>query len=137
MRNLRIQLLISHLVLVAILSVLLACAVTEFSHLGQSIDRVIRNNYDSVIAAENMKETLERQDSAATFFLAGQTQKARSQYQENWPLFQHYSDIEAHNITEVGEQQMSDNIRTLFPVYRKHIERLLYGTPPMSSTEAR
>lgn len=137
MRSLKSQLLISHLVLVAILSVLLAGAVTEFSHLGQSIDRIVRDNYDSVIAAENMKETLERQDSAATFFLAGQREKSRAQYQANWPVFQHWSDIEAHNITEVGEQQMSDEIRALFPLYRAHIERLLYGKPAMTSEASR
>jgi len=137
MRNIKVQLLISHLVLVGLLSVLLAAAVTEFSHLGQSINRVVRANYDSVIAAENMKETLERQDSAATFYLAGETQTARAQYQVNRPLFQHWADVEAHNITEHGEQQMSDDIQTQFPLYRHDIERLLYTNPPMSQAQAR
>src|SRR3984957_2974718 len=125
MRNLRIQLLISHLVLVAILSVLLACAVTEFSHLGQSIDRVIRNNYRSVIAAQDMKETLERQDSAATFFLAGQTEKARRQYRDNKPKFLSAYNIEANNITEPGEQAMADDIGREYASYTVEIEGLL------------
>jgi len=137
MRNIKVQLLISHLVLVALLSVLLAAAVTEFSHLGQSINRIVRDNYDSVIAAESMKETLERQDSAATFYLAGQKDTARAQYAANWPLFQHWADVESHNITEVGEQQMSDDIETQFPQYRHDIERLLYANPPMPAAQAR
>jgi PAS domain S-box-containing protein len=137
MRNIKVQLLISHLVLVALLSVLLAAAVTEFSHLGQSINRIVRDNYDSVIAAENMKETLERQDSAATFYLAGEKQTARAQYAANWPLFQHWAGVESRNITERGEQQMSDDIGRQYPEYRAHIEHLLYAKQPMPPEVAR
>ena len=88
MRDLRIQLLISHLVLVGLMLVVMIGAVVNFFHLGRSIDRILKDNYDSVIVAQNMKETLERQDSAATFFLAGQRQKARDQYQAQRPLFE-------------------------------------------------
>ena len=84
----------------------------------------------SVVAAHNMKETLERQDSAATFFLAGQVQKARAQYQANRPLFWEAYQVEAHNITEPGEQQIADDIGRQFTAYRRDIERLLYADPP-------
>ena len=33
--------------------------------------RIISENYDSVVAAQDMKESLERQDSAAVFALLG------------------------------------------------------------------
>src|SRR5690348_16586790 len=104
MRNLRIQLLISHLLLVLLMGVVMVGAVVNFFHLGRSVDQILRDNYKSVVAAQDMKETLERQDSAATFIRAGQVKKARNQYQANRPLFQDAYDIEAHNITEAGEQ---------------------------------
>ena len=137
MRSLRVQLLVSHLLLVLLMAGVMSGALVNFVRLGHSIEGILRDNYDSVIAAENMKESLERQDSAATFFLAGQTQKARGQYQVNWPLFQHWADVESHNITEVGEQQMSNDIGRQFPAYRQAIERLLYARPPMPPSRQR
>jgi PAS domain S-box-containing protein len=137
MRNLRTQLLVSHLVLVTLMIVVMVGAVVNFFHLGRSIDHILKDNYKSVVAAQNMKETLERQDSAATFFLAGQKEIARAQYQANWPLFQDAYQIEAHNITEVGEQQMADDIGQWFIAYRQAIERLLYADPPMPTRQAR
>ncbi|KAG8526093.1 uncharacterized protein KY384_000085 [Bacidia gigantensis] len=111
--------------------------VINFFRLGRSIDRILRDNYKSVIAAQNMKDTLERQDSAATFFLAGQTEKARAQYQANWPLFQRAYQIESNNITEPGEQDIANDIGRRFTNYRKKIEALLYANPPMPNAQAR
>ncbi|MBV9849292.1 MAG: HAMP domain-containing protein [Armatimonadetes bacterium] len=137
MRSLKVQLLVSHLLLGLLMAGVMGGALINFSRLGHSIEGILRDNYDSVIAAQNMKESLERQDSAATFFLAGQTRKARDQYQANWPVFQHWADVESHNITEVGEQQMSDDIEAQFPAYRRAIERLLYARPPMPPVRQR
>ena len=137
MRSLKVQLLFSHMLLVALMVVVMVGAVINFFRLGHSIDRIRKNNYDSVVAAQNMKETLERQDSASTFFLAGQVEKARTQYQANWPLFRDNYQIEAHNITEPGEQQIADDIGRQFAAYRQAIERLLYARPPLSTVAAR
>ena len=137
MHNLRIQLLLSHLILVFLMVLVMVGAVYNFIRLGDSIDRILRNNYDSVIAAQNMKETLERQDSAATFLLAGQVEKARKQYEFNKPLFEKAFQVEAHNITEEGEQGYVDAISTRRLQYRHDIEMLLYANPPMETAAAR
>lgn len=79
-----------------------------------------------------MKEALERQDSAATFYLSGHIQDARKQYQTNWPVFQKWYSIEAHNITEPGEQNAADRIGIDYPHYRKAVERLIYSSPSES-----
>ena len=136
MRSLKTQLLFSHLTLVMLMVVLMAGAVVSFFRLGGSIDRILRANYNSVVAAQDMKETLERQDSAATFFLAGESQKARALYQTNWPLFRNAYQTEAHNITETGEQQIADAIGSEYSVYRQNLERLLYASPPLAPAQA-
>jgi PAS domain S-box-containing protein len=135
MRNLRVQLLVSHLFLVLLMVVIMVGAVYNLFHLGHSIERIKRNNYDSVVAAVKMKEALERQDSAAVFFLVGRPDEALPQYQTYLRLFQGAYQDEAHNITEPGEQEIADDIGNQYPVYRKAIERLLYG-PPMPKQQA-
>ncbi|MCL5283791.1 MAG: hypothetical protein M1330_03660, partial [Armatimonadetes bacterium] len=74
MRNLRIQLLFSHLLLVIIMLAVVIGGVINVFHLGWSIDRIMKDNYKSVVAAQNMKDALDNEDSAAIYFLAGQTQ---------------------------------------------------------------
>ena len=126
-QSLRTQLLTSHLALVGLMAVLMLGAVFNFFRLGRSIDRILKDNYKSVVAAQTMKESLERQDSATTFFLAGQQEKARAQFKANAPIFQKALEIEANNITERGEQQISDDLGASFKIYRANVEKLMSG----------
>lgn len=136
MRNLRIQLLFSHLALVTLMAIVLVAAVVNFVHLGRSIDRILKDNYKSVIAAQDMKEALERQDSAVNFFLAGQVQKARRQYEANVPEFEKAHNTEANNITERGEREIAEDIGRQYATYRKSVEKLLYAQPPLADSDA-
>jgi NtrC-family two-component system sensor histidine kinase KinB len=45
MKSLRTQLLASHLALVALMAVVMLGAVANFFRLGQSIDRILKDNY--------------------------------------------------------------------------------------------
>jgi NtrC-family two-component system sensor histidine kinase KinB len=137
MRNLRTQLLVSHLTLVLLMVAVMVVAVVNFLRLGRSVDRILKDNYKSVIAAQNMKETLERQDSAATFFLAAQTEKARKQYEDNRRQFEGAYHIEATNITEPGEKQVADDIGRQFSSYQQKMEKLLNAAPPLTTENAR
>ena len=137
MKSLRTQLLWSHLALVGLMALVMTGAVVNFFRLGLSVDRILKDNYISVIAAQNMKEALERQDSAATFFLAGQKEKARKQYQKNWPRFQKALQIETQNITEAGEREIADDIAVRYKIYRANIEKLLNANSTLSESQAR
>lgn len=67
---------------------------------------IISENYDSVVAAQEMKERLERQDSAAAFLMAGRPDVAEPQLRENRARFDAALDRAAHNITEPGETEV-------------------------------
>jgi signal transduction histidine kinase len=75
----------------------------HFRVLGRSVARIMADNYRSVLDAQQMKEALERQDSAMQFHIAGYDEKARRQYDLNRRRFaERYADAAA-NITEAGE----------------------------------
>ena len=135
MRNLRVQLLFSHLLLVGLMVVVMTGAIVKFYRLGSSIDRILKDNYASVIVAQDMKETLERQDSAATFFLAGNVGEARTQYEDNRRKFEQAYQKEAHNITEPGEQQAANALRDDFAGYTQAMQAFLRSVPPRSKSE--
>src|SRR5215467_7155748 len=109
--SLRSKLLFGYLVFVAALVVLGAWSAWRLREMGSVSSRIIANNYDSVVAAQEMKESLERQDSAAVFALLGATDKATAQLREHRARFDANFQKAANNITEVGEREVVENIR--------------------------
>ncbi len=109
--NLRAKLLLSYLVFVAALVVLGGWSAWRLREMGGVSRRIISNNYDSVIAAQEMKENLERQDSAALFALLGARDKAMTQLREHRARFDANLQKAANNITEVGEPEAIEAIR--------------------------
>jgi NtrC-family two-component system sensor histidine kinase KinB len=115
--SLRTKLLLGYLVFVGALVVLGAWSAWRLREMGGVSRRIIANNYDSVVAAQEMKESLERQDSAALFALLGATEKARSQLTEHRARFDVNFQKAANNITEVGEAEAIENIRRDRDIY--------------------
>ena len=63
-------------------------AIFLFSKLGGAIDVILRENYRSVVAAQNMKESSERMDSGLLFAVGGQVKHGRDQFEANRPRFE-------------------------------------------------
>jgi NtrC-family two-component system sensor histidine kinase KinB len=73
----RSRLLLGIVPLLAIMVGMGLWAVIMFHRLGSNIDVILRENYRSVLAAQNMKESLERMDSAVLFAIGGQEARGR------------------------------------------------------------
>ncbi len=87
--------------------------------------RIISENYDSVVAAQDMKESLERQDSAAVFELLGQHERALRQAAEHRARFDAAFKKAAANITEPGEPDVIEAIRRLRDDYYRRYDEFL------------
>lgn len=94
-----------------------AYAVALFSHLGSAVDVILRENYRSVVAAQNMKEAGERMDSALFFTLTGEFDRAHKMFDENLPIFEENLKIELNNITLPGERERADKLKALHQQY--------------------
>jgi two-component system, NtrC family, sensor histidine kinase KinB len=102
-RTLRTKLLIGLTPLLAIIVGLGLWAIVMFSRLGNNIDVILNENYASVLAAEGMKEALERIDSALLFAIGGEEQTGWDQFAEYRPVFERNLKIEQGNVTLPGE----------------------------------
>src|SRR5204862_7082842 len=101
--KLRLKLLLSYLLFVLALGALGAWSAWRLRELGGVAQLIISENYDSVVAAQEMKESLERQDSAAVIRLLGQGERAVAQLREQRARFDAALAKAAANITEPGE----------------------------------
>ena len=110
--SVRTKLLFGYLVFIVALVALGAWGAWRLREMGSVSRRIISNNYDSVVAAQDMKESLERQDSAAVFALLGARDKAAVQLREHRVRFDQNFEKAANNITELGESAAIEAIRS-------------------------
>src|SRR5579872_6132223 len=105
--------------LLLLLAVIGTVGVVLLLRLGNSADAILRENYVSVVAMERLNEALERIDSSFQFALAGEEDKAKHQYDENWPDSLRELDVEKHNITMRREGELVARLDTLTRQYRE------------------
>ncbi|MFI5458563.1 MAG: ATP-binding protein [Isosphaerales bacterium] len=123
MKTLQTKLLIGQLPTLAILVVLGLGAIIMIYRLGTNIDVILRENYTSILAAEGMKEAIERMDSGLLFAVGGRDRHGREQFNANRPRFEANLKIEQGNITIPGEQELADSLQNLFAQYVEHAGR--------------
>src|SRR5450759_847226 len=99
-------------------------SIIQFRHLGQSIDVILKENYRSVVACQDMKEALERMDSGVLFTFLGYQQLGNEQIKKNEAAFEKALDIELHNITVPGEGEKAAALQALFTSYQVKIHDL-------------
>src|SRR5262249_22849902 len=135
--SLRTKLLLGYLVFVIALVLLGAWSAWRLREMGGVSRRIMSNNYDSVVAAQEMKESLERQDSAALFALLGAREKAQTQLNEHRQKFDASFEKAANNITEIGERQAIDQIRDSRDVYYREFDDFLKQVNSSDRSSAR
>ena len=105
---------------VPLLTALLALAVLALSTiatLGESAQNILSDNYRSVLAAQRMKDAIERMDSGALFLIAGQRELGMEQMKQNQQRFEIELHIEEDNITEPGEAEVAKQLRARWELY--------------------
>ncbi len=133
--SLRTKLLFGYLIFVAALVVLGGWSAWRLREMGGVSRRIISNNYDSVVAAQEMKESLERQDSAALFALLGARDKAMTQLREHRSRFDASFHKAETNITEVGESDAIETLRRDRDSYYKTFDAFLTKVNAAQSSE--
>ena len=93
-------------------------SIIHLSKLGESIDVILRENYRSVIACQEMKEALERMDSGVLFTLQGYIQKGNELIRKNEQAFEQALHVELNNITIPGEGEKAALVQKQFYQYK-------------------
>jgi NtrC-family two-component system sensor histidine kinase KinB len=93
-------------------------SIIHLTQLGHSIDIILRENYRSVIACQEMKESLERMDSGILFIFLAEKQKGADLIQENEVVFEKALHVELNNITLPEEGKKALHLRDLFTQYK-------------------
>jgi len=106
--------------------VVLAGAMTLLLRLGRASESILRENYQSILAAENMIDAAERQDSATLLILLGYEQQGVSEFRGNEAPFLQWLGRAKDNITIPGEKEIIDNLEVKYTLYLKEVSDLLF-----------
>jgi signal transduction histidine kinase len=96
--------------------------ILHLAKLGESIDVILRENYRSVVACQEMNEALERIDSGILFVLLGYGDKGRDLVGRNLLSFEKALKVELSNITLPDEGEKAARIQQLYGQYKADLE---------------
>ena len=128
MRSFRKKILFGYGVTLILVVVVLAWAMFHLLRLGQASDSILEENYRSILAAENMIDAVERQDSAVLLILLGFKEQGHSELRDNETIFLQWLGRAKDNITVKGEKEVIEAIERGYTKYLGEVSNLRLTT---------
>jgi NtrC-family two-component system sensor histidine kinase KinB len=122
--HLKKKILLGYGVAFALMGLVVASAVVNLVSLGRASDAILQENYRSILAAENMVDALEHQDSATLLILFEDAQKGMAQFRKNEEAFFQWLGRAKDNITISGEEKLVQSIDDSYGKYLTVFSRL-------------
>ncbi len=124
-RTLRAKLMAIFILLLVIFIINNVWAVLNFNSLTNSIEGIMEDNYQSVVSAQNMTNSIERQDSAQLSFIFTQNEGTSNSFQRNQIEFIKALTRAEENVTEPGEAELLGLINENYSQYINLFQRLV------------
>ena len=121
MLGLRQKLLVGFGGLLLIICVIGVKNIIQVTDLGGAIDSILRENYESVLACQTMKESLERMDDGALSIILGDRREGLRAIDQEAVRFEKALNIELNNITLKDEGRMAQHLKGLYEQYKNTI----------------
>jgi NtrC-family two-component system sensor histidine kinase KinB len=122
--TLRKKIIIGYGIAIFLILVVLSWAIYHLLHLGQASAAILKENYKSILAAENMIDAIERQDSGALLTILGFQPEGLGQFRQNEAKFLQWLGRAKDNITIKGEQKIVDAIDKGYSSYLVNFSKL-------------
>ncbi len=100
-------------------------AIVNLRKLDNSINAIMKSNYNSIVAVQDMSLILERQDSLQLSYIFTKNKDYIKKFYENKEYFYENLKIEENNITEKGERELARKISENYKIYNEKFEKFL------------
>lgn len=122
--TLRKKILIGYGIALALMCVVLAWGMISLRTLGSASEAILKENYWSIQAAENMIDAVERQNSATLLMILGHRDEGRRQFRVSENQFHQWLVRAGDNITIEGEANIIEAINDGYTDYLVNIFEL-------------
>ncbi len=123
--TLRRKILLGQGVVLLLLAIISGVAFQRLDRLGRASEAILRENYRSILAAENMIDALERQDSAMLLVALGHREDGITQFRAHESRFLAWYARARDNITIRGEEEILDRIDSSYRQYLESFDELI------------
>ena len=132
--TLRKRIIIEYSIVLILMIIVLVWAFVSLLGLGRGI---LKNNYVSILAADNMSAAIEKQNNAIFLMILGYVNEGLKQFKDNEKLFLKWFETEKDYITEAGENEIVKDIDTKYSLYQAQFSMLknLYQTDRKKSVK--
>lgn len=117
--TLKKNILIGYGVALALMGLVIAWAVMHLVSLGRASDAILRENYQSILAAGNMLDVLQRQDRVILLMFLGNEMEGRTKFRESEAVFLGWLARAQDNVTIPGEAGLVYAIEMHYTKYRE------------------
>ncbi len=117
--------LLGYLLLGAVVLLLGATGIYFIEKLSLTPDKILKDNYGSIIAAQNMIDELDNMDNAVIIYVSGNPERMMADSLFNAAKISYYSNLSLceNNITEPGEIELTADIRKKSVHYTDSFEK--------------
>jgi NtrC-family two-component system sensor histidine kinase KinB len=122
--NLKRKILAGYGFAVVLMGMVITWSVVNLVVLGRATGSILEENYRSILAAENMVDALERQDSAVLLLFLSEREEGLTLYRQNEATFLQWLARAKDNITIDGEAALVQSIEDGYLDYRSAFFRL-------------
>jgi NtrC-family two-component system sensor histidine kinase KinB len=122
--TLRRKILIGYGLALGLMLVVLGWGVVSLLMLSRASEAILRENYKSILAAQNMVAAIERQDSASLLLILGYSEEAAKQFRAHETQFLQWLGRARDNITVPGEDKVVEGIERAYSAYLVTFSRL-------------
>jgi len=126
--SIRFKILSGFLILAMMLCVAGVWSIYELTIMGTSVRGLLDENYKSIVAARNMTEALEREDSAILLLLSGNRREGREILKAAESSFAGALDAAKNNVTIPGESGYVEKIEAAYKRFNALWNQPIVGT---------
>ncbi|MES1205428.1 MAG: ATP-binding protein [Pseudomonadota bacterium] len=133
--TLRARLLLAQVPLALALVIVGVVSAVVTTQLGERARLILADNYRSVLAAQRMKESLERIDSFSVLVTLGRTARAETDMARHQTIFATELAVQEGNITEAGEIAVTRGLRAAWVDYQQALDRFQRRPPEQNAAD--
>lgn len=135
--SLRSQLLASHMLLVLIMALVMGGAVFQFFLITQSVEQILQQNFQTVLAAQEIDSSLHQEEVAFLVLLDGDREEAKRTYDESRESFDNALTVASETATEDREQTVLIRITDNAKQIRLFADAVFASPAPLAREDAR
>ena len=128
--KLRSKILLGYSLPLALVVLIGAWGITNLRRLGKASEAILQENYNSILAAENTIDAIERQDSAILLYLLENRDRGSEQFRRNQIEFLKWLGRAESNITIPGEAEIVASIEDSYQNYLRAFFQLQQQNNP-------